>query len=38
MDAGANHCHMFAVLEVAQEHYKAKEDSQRYQPANQNNQ
>jgi hypothetical protein len=29
---------MFAVLEVAQEHYKAEEDSQRYQPANQNDQ
>ena len=36
MDAGANHCHVFAVLEVAQEHYKAKEDS--HATPNQNNQ
>jgi hypothetical protein len=38
MDAGTDHRHMLAVLEVAQKHDKAKENSQRHQPANQNNQ
>jgi len=32
------HRHMFTVLQVAQEHYKAKENSQRCQPANQHDQ